>query len=75
MAEIWYEKILVAPAILKRFPEIGAPVEEFQLDGLRELLVGDYRIIYRYLDGVCRILLIAHGARDLRRLIDPNNLP
>lgn len=60
---------------LERFPEIGAPVEEEGFEGLRELLVEKFRIIYHYRDGVCRILCVTRGSRDLRRLLDPDNLP
>jgi plasmid stabilization system protein ParE len=68
-------KLYTAPDALERFPEIGSPVSEFVVPGLRELLVGPFRIIYRYHDEICRILCVARASRDLRRLLDPENLP
>jgi plasmid stabilization system protein ParE len=74
-AEKWAIKIRTAPDVLERFPEIGSPVEEFDLPGLRELLVGSFRIVYLFHDDECRILTVARAERDLRRVLDPENLP
>jgi plasmid stabilization system protein ParE len=74
-AEKWESKLLRAPDVLERFPEIGAIVEDGNFPGLREILVRPYRIIYRIDDDVCHILHVVHGSRDLRRILDPENLP
>ena len=74
IAALWAEKIRAAPDVLERFPMIGAPVEEFDIPGLRELLVGPYRILYHHENDVCRILHVIHGSRDLRGILDPKNL-
>lgn len=60
---------------LNRFPEIGAPVEDEGFEGLRELLVEKFRIIYLYKSDSCRIVCVTRGSRDLKRLLDPENLP
>ena len=62
------KKYALAITILEQLPESSSPVEEFPGANLRELVGGDYRIIYTYADDVCRIVGVAHGARDLRRL-------
>lgn len=54
-------------ARLEKFPESGRTVPEFPTDGLRELIVSDYRVIYRVLKtpASVQILAIRHGARLL----------
>ena len=55
---------------LERFPESGRVVPEFPSRGLREVLVDDYRIIYRVVTPRTRveILAVRHGARLLESL-------
>jgi hypothetical protein len=60
---------------LKRFPEAGAPVEEKGFEAFRELLVGPFRIIYRFTGTECRIGAVVRAERDLHRAIDPDELP
>lgn len=74
-AEKWASKIRAAPDVLEQFPQIGSPVEEFDVPGLREILVGSFRIVYLYRDDECRILTVIRAARDLRRVLDPESLP
>jgi plasmid stabilization system protein ParE len=52
---------------LQRVPESGRPVPEFPGSGLRELLIGNYRVIYRVLTAPAQvqILTVRHGARLL----------
>ncbi len=52
---------------LRMFPESGRVVPEFPSSGLREVLIGDYRIIYRFLKPTqtVQILAVHHGARWL----------
>jgi len=56
----------VAARRLKDFPEIGAVVEEKDDPEIREILVGSYRIIYRYRRPLVAIIEVRHGARLLR---------
>ena len=53
---------------LAAFPQSGRPVPEFPGSGLRELLIGDYLVIYRVVSTQRRveILTLRHGARRLR---------
>ncbi len=53
--------------LLKRFPELGSVVPEFDIPTVRELLVYSYRIIYEVREGECHILFLFHGSQDLRR--------
>jgi len=52
---------------LERFPTSGRVVQEFPGSGLREILIGNYRIIYRVVKEPSRveILTVRHGARLL----------
>lgn len=50
--------------LLKRFPQRGAVVPELDNEIIREVSVGNYRIIYRLSDRIT-ILGVIHGARDL----------
>lgn len=52
--------------MLDRFPEIGRVVPEFEHAPFRELIFQNYRIVYEVIDGRPWILLVAHGAVDLR---------
>jgi toxin ParE1/3/4 len=51
---------------LIRFPFSGRIVPEFPADHYREVIVGDYRIIYEPTDEQVEILTVVHGKRDLR---------
>jgi plasmid stabilization system protein ParE len=40
-------------------------VPDYQHEAIRELIVGDYRLIYRLVGDEVRILTVMHGSRDL----------
>jgi len=52
---------------LRDFPESGRTVPEFPFSGLREIIIKDYRVIYRVRRNPIRveILTVRHGARPL----------
>jgi len=54
---------------LRAFPESGRLVPELseQVPPPREVLVGDYRVIYRRIPGMVEIVTVVHG----RRLLGP----
>jgi toxin ParE1/3/4 len=52
------------------FPELGRVVPEIGDKTVRELILGNYRIIYRLRSEAVEILTIHHGAR----LLDPKRL-
>lgn len=72
-AEKWRVGILHAVAALEAFPEIGPAVEEVAMAGLRELIVGPYRVLYRFDGARCRIGLVIRAERDLRRAFRPES--
>jgi addiction module RelE/StbE family toxin len=61
-------RIKVRPQILKTNAEAGRIVPELPRDDFRELIEGNYRIIYKILnDKRVDILTVHHSSRDLSR--------
>jgi toxin ParE1/3/4 len=56
---------------LKQFPRSGEVVPEFGIEALRQVLCGNYRLLYEVGDDACYIRAVIHGSRDLQRHIDP----
>jgi toxin ParE1/3/4 len=55
--------------VLKDYPEIGKIVPEFEVEHIRELIEGNYRIIYKISSPKnIEIVTVWHSARDLRKL-------
>ncbi len=48
------------------FPLAGRRVPEYDMDGLREVTEGPYRIIYYIKPDQVDVIAVIHGARDLR---------
>ncbi|HEX6984402.1 MAG TPA: type II toxin-antitoxin system RelE/ParE family toxin [Planctomycetaceae bacterium] len=57
---------------IRFFPEAGALVPEYDRDDLREIFVGNYRLIYQVTDDEVIVHAVIHGARDLRRAWRPD---
>lgn len=53
---------------LRSFAERGRVVPEFNQPDVRELFVGNYRLIYQVAADIVYILAVVHGSRDLRLL-------
>ena len=69
-AEKWVTSIFERVSTLETFPKSGRVVPELGKESIREVLFGDYRIVYRLLPDEVQILTIRHGqqilsARDL----------
>jgi toxin ParE1/3/4 len=64
------DKLLNRTLIIKNHVRVGKVVEEINRPEIRELIEGNYRIIYRIVnENQVHILMIHHGARDLTRRI------
>ena len=59
------EKIIEAVEGLEKLPKMGRSVPEAEEENIREVLLHNYRIIYRVETGRILVLTIIHGARDL----------
>jgi len=71
----YYANILVLDVMaaierLADFPQLGRRVPDVSDPQIRELLLGNYRIIYRYRLQIVEVLTIYHSAR----LFDPSTL-
>jgi addiction module RelE/StbE family toxin len=64
-------ELLRAPDRLKSFPRSGEVVPEFGIESFRQVLHGNYRLLYEVREDACYIRAIVHGSRDLQRHIDP----
>ncbi len=66
-ARITIEKIIDATVLLEKNPLIGRIVPEVNDSKFRELIKGNYRIIYLQNKHKVHILTVHHSARDLRK--------
>ena len=64
-AEKWINTVFSKVEQLKSFPEIGRVAPEIKNDQFRELIYGNYRIIYRIEKTQISILTIRHGKQIL----------
>lgn len=69
-AEQWVEGIFTAVERLGEFPLSGREVPEVRRPDLRELLYGNYRIVYRVEPEKVSVLTVRHG----RQLLDRDEL-
>jgi toxin ParE1/3/4 len=63
-----HQQIRRATRRLVRYPRAGRMVPEIASAQVRELIVGNYRIIYAVTETAVEILAIVHGNRDLPSL-------
>ena len=64
-AERWINKVFTKVDKLKSSPQVGRIVPEISDDQFRELIYGNYRIIYRIEVKQISILTIQHGKQIL----------
>jgi addiction module RelE/StbE family toxin len=60
-------RIITASERLQQHPESGRVVPEYDEPTIRELIVGNYRLVYRVTPDEIAVLAIVHGSRDLLR--------
>lgn len=63
-------KVFDAVRRLESFPESGRIVPEIKQQNILEIILGNYRIIYRLKDDCAEILTVYHSAR----LLDNNSI-
>jgi plasmid stabilization system protein ParE len=61
------EKIFGAVEKLCTFPRLGREVPEIKKENIREIIYGNYRILYRIDTEVLYIIAIIHAARDFNK--------
>ena len=66
-ASITLRRIYNSALLLKDHPKLGRIVPEFEIDSIREVIEGRYRIVYRIIDpDRIDIITIHHSSRLLR---------
>ena len=65
-AGVFGGRVLAAAELVSEFPRLGRVVPEYQDNDLREVLVGNYRLVYHVTGEHLGIVGIVHGSRDLR---------
>jgi toxin ParE1/3/4 len=66
-AEKWVLSLLAKTDQLKELPESGRVVPEYKDPNLREIIEGDYRLIYRIKAEKVFVQAIRHTRQDLRK--------
>ena len=67
-ASLFVHKVIDSVQRLIDFPDSGRIVPELNNCTIRELIIGNYRIIYRFKKDIIEILTIYHSARSLSEL-------
>lgn len=64
-ADKWVVSIFKTVKKLSTFPKSGRIVPEFSKDNIREIIHGNYRIIYQVSTSEVEILTVRHGSQIL----------
>ncbi|KAF3982391.1 MAG: type II toxin-antitoxin system RelE/ParE family toxin [Methylococcales symbiont of Hymedesmia sp. n. MRB-2018] len=64
-AQKWVESTFQIVERLEKFPKSGHIVPEIKQDDFREIIHGNYRIIYRLQNEIVSILTVRHGRQIL----------
>ena len=62
-AELTVQRIVAAVERLRQFPDSGRMVPERQAPDLREVIVGNYRVVYRRRGDFVEIAAVFRGSR------------
>ncbi len=67
----YLKTLILATKRLETMPQSGRIVPEFENPELREVIYGNYRIVYRVIGSNedVEVLAVVHGARDMRAVI------
>lgn len=66
-ARSWVDSIFAKVKRLESFPKSGRAVPEIRRLSIREIIYGDYRIIYRIKREQIAILTVRHGKQELHK--------
>ena len=69
-SEKWLSGLFEAVERLTDYPKSGRPVPEIPRPEIREIVYGEYRIIYRVRSATVALLTVRHG----RRVLSENDL-
>ncbi len=66
-ADAWVKRLYEAGESLDRFSSRGREVPEFRDANIRELLIENYRLVYRLKESNVEILTVFEGHRQLKK--------
>ena len=66
-AQLTLQRITARVERLRTFPESGRIVPERASVGLREVVVGNYRVVYRRATDAVEVVTVFHGSRNAER--------
>jgi len=64
-AKVWIDSLFAKVKRLERFPKSGRIVPEIRRASVREVIHGDYRVIYRIKRAGIAVLTVRHGRQNL----------
>jgi plasmid stabilization system protein ParE len=64
-------RVNAAIDVLRRFPRSGRVVPEYDDESIREVIVGNYRVVYRLRGQRVAIVAVSQGSRKLLRHVGP----
>jgi toxin ParE1/3/4 len=67
-ADRYIDKLISRIDQLEKNPNSGRVVPEFNIESIRELIEGNYRIIYKVNQDFIAIVRVHHSARQLRNV-------
>ena len=65
-AKRFIDKLVDKVEILETYPNMGRVVPEFENQKIRELIEGNYRIVYRTSSDRVEIIRVHHSSRNLK---------
>jgi addiction module RelE/StbE family toxin len=65
-ADRFIQKLIGRVDQLELFPQSGRVVPEFDSETLRELIEGNYRIVYKTMPGYVAVIRVHHSSRNLK---------
>ena len=65
-ARLFVMEVLLSVERLGDFPKSGRVVPELKKPSVREIILGNYRIVYRLKGSLVELLTVYHGAKLLR---------
>ena len=73
-AKIVAGRLFESVDVLREFPQIGRIIPELQSTSRRELVVGNFRILYRLKEDMCEILSVLHSKKDIWKFLESREL-
>ncbi|MCH7911085.1 MAG: type II toxin-antitoxin system RelE/ParE family toxin [Candidatus Hydrogenedentes bacterium] len=68
-ASVLTARIIDAVERLGEYPNLGRMVPEYQDETLREVIVGNYRVVYRVRGQLVGVIALVHGRQNLTATI------